>query len=155
MVTGPRRERGVALFAALLFAVAMAALLAALSRLWEARSQRERERDLLWAGRQFAVALQRYAAATPADQAPAPVRIEELLQDERTEPLQRHLRRIPIDPMTGASNWEYERDAQGRIVAVHSSSSAKPLAPDNLWPEPRVFEGTTSYQQWVFRPAAR
>ena len=66
MVTSPRRERGAALFAALLFAVAMAALLAAMGKLWEDRSQRERERDLLWGGRQFKTALERYAAATPA-----------------------------------------------------------------------------------------
>ncbi|MCA3131716.1 MAG: type II secretion system protein [Betaproteobacteria bacterium] len=155
MVTSPRRERGAALFAALLFAVAMAALLAAMGKLWEDRSQRERERDLLWGGRQFKKALERYAAATPAGQIPAPSRVEELLQDDRAEPLQRHLRRIPLDPMTGTFNWEFVRDAQGRIAGVHSSSNAKPLPADGLWPEPRVFEGTTSYGQWVFRPTGR
>lgn len=155
MVKMARRERGVALFAALLFAVAMAVLLAALARLWEDRSQRERERELLWAGRQWKAGLERYAAATPAGQPRAPARIEELLQDERAEAVQRHLRRVPIDPMTGTHQWEFERDAQGRIAGVHSSSSARPLAPDNLWPEPRVFEGAASYRQWVFRPGMR
>lgn len=155
MVTGRWRERGFALFGALLFAVAMAGLLASLSRLWEERSTRERERELLWVGRQFRGALEGYAAATPANQPPAPLRIEELLQDERAESVQRHLRRLPLDPMTGTYEWAYVRDTGGRIVGVHSTSDAKPLAPDNLWPEPRAFEGAASYRQWVFRPRRR
>jgi type II secretory pathway pseudopilin PulG len=155
MVRRIGRQRGIAMIVVVFLAFVVAVLLAALARLWEAQSLRDRERDLLWAGRQFQVALSDYAAVTPAEMPMAPLRLEDLLLDERVDPPLRHLRRIPVDPLTGSSNWGLVKDAQGRIAGVHSTSTAKPLEADGLWPEVRAFTGAKSYREWVFRPGVR
>jgi hypothetical protein len=150
-----RRERGIAMILVVFLAFVVAVLLAALARLWEAQSLRDRERDLLWAGRQFQAALADYAAVTPAELPAAPLQLEELLLDERVDPPLRHLRRIPVDPLTGSTEWGLVKDAGGRIAGVHSTSAAKPLEPDGLWPEVRAFAAAKSYREWVFRPGVR
>lgn len=155
MVKVPRRERGIAMIMVVFLAFVVAVLLAALARLWEAQSLRERERELLWAGRSLQEALASYAMVTPEDQPRAPRRLEELLLDQRVDPPLRHLRRIPVDPITGSVQWGLVTDAQGRITAVHSTSGARPLKADGLWPAVRAFAGAKSYREWVFRPGVR
>lgn len=149
----PGRAGGFFLFGTVLLALVLAGVLAAVARAWEADAQRERERELLWIGKQFRRALQAYAAATPPGLEAAPRGLEELLRDTRHHPPRRHLRKVFVDPMTGRAQWGLERSASGRIVGVHSLSHRRPMKPDGLWPEEHAFAAATRYSEWVFRPA--
>ena len=69
-----------------------------------------------------------------------PRRLEDLLEDRRTGELQRHLKRIWPDPITGRSEWGLVREGDG-ITGVHSLSKARPLNGP---------EGVLRYEQWTF-----
>lgn len=105
MVNERSSQSGVVLIAIVFLAFVVSITLAALARLWETDSQRDKERELRWAGRQFGKALGSYALVTPEGQTPMPKSLEELLLDTRVDPPMRHLRRIPLDPMTGKADW--------------------------------------------------
>lgn len=152
MVNERSTQSGAVLIGIVFLAFVVSLTLAALARLWEADSQRDKERELRWAGRQFGKALGSYALATPDGLTPMPKTLEELLLDTRVDPPMRHLRRIPLDPMTGKTDWGTVRTAGGAITAVHSNSHAKPLEADGLWPEDRALAGAKEYSHWLFGP---
>lgn len=119
----PTGERGF-VYVHLLFVLALAgAGLAALGERWTSTAQQERETELVFRGQAFAAALQRYQAATPAQQPTLPLQLAELLVDERRPAVAHHLRRIYTDPFTGLADWRLLRDADGRICAVASRAS--------------------------------
>ncbi|MDZ4101273.1 MAG: hypothetical protein U1E12_06325 [Hydrogenophaga sp.] len=62
----------------------------------------------------------------------------------------RHLRRIPIDPLTGRDNWGLVRDAQGGIVGIHSLAAGVPIKRTGFDPRWKTFDEAGTYQQWVF-----
>lgn len=110
----------------LLFMIALGgATLGALGTQWQAAAQRERETELLFRGRQIAQALGRYAAATPPGQPRAPLRLDELLEDRRSDPPRHHLRRLYADPFTGRPDWQPLTDDKGRIVGLHSRATQR------------------------------
>lgn len=152
MVNQRSSQSGVVLIAIVFLAFVVSITLAALARLWETDSQRDKERELRWAGRQFGKALGSYALVTPEGQTPMPKTLDELLLDTRVDPPMRHLRRIPLDPMTGKTKWGTVRTAGGAITAVHSTSHAKPMEADGLWPEDRALASVKEYSQWLFGP---
>src|ERR1035437_4568653 len=93
-----RRQRGLT-YLIVLFLVALVGMgLAALGSVWVTDSQRERERELLFIGEQFGVALQRYYDASPGTKE-YPRRLEDLLEDRRFQVPRRHLRQIFPDPL--------------------------------------------------------
>jgi type II secretory pathway pseudopilin PulG len=101
-----RRSRGFT-YLWLLFALALGGVaLAALGELETTRQQREREAELRFRGEAIAVALARYAEATPAGQLPLPQSLQELLADPRFPAPRRHLRELYADPFTGRPDWE-------------------------------------------------
>lgn len=104
--------------------------------------RREAEQHLLVAGESFQQAL--------ASHASRPRELEELIKDPRVPGIQRHLRRIPIDPLTGRDSWGLVRDAQGGIVGVHSLATGVPLKQTGFDPRWNTFEEARSYRQWVF-----
>src|SRR5512140_2029008 len=93
MAPGKRHAReGGFTYLAVLFLVALMGLgLAGTSELWSIARQRAHERELLWIGNQYARALKSYY-----DQSPGvhqyPVRVEDLLEDNRF-PMPRRLLR--------------------------------------------------------------
>lgn len=126
----------------LLWWVALSGLmLAALSQSWVIDARRAREAELIWRGEQFRLAIEAYASVPVADGASRlPTRLEDLLEDRRAGVVQRHLRRIWRDPITGRAQWGLVREGDG-IVGVHSLSPAVPLNPP---------DGITRYDQWRF-----
>lgn len=111
----------------LLIALALSgAMLAGLGHTWTQATQREREAELLFIGREFSEALASYRDWTPAGQPAAPGSLDELLEDKRFPYPVRHVRRLYRDPMTRETGWGTVL-AQGRIVAVHSLSQGQPL----------------------------
>lgn len=121
----PAPRRGFT-YLVLLFMLALGgAALATLGTQWQAAAQREREAELLFRGRQIAQALGRYAAATPPGRPRAPQRLDELLEDRRSDPPRQHLRRLYADPFTGRPDWRLITDPRGRILGLHSRATQR------------------------------
>lgn len=130
----------------LLWWVALSGLMmAALGQGWSLDARRAREAELIWRGEQFRVAIEAYASVPVGEgESRLPKRLEDLLEDRRSGEVQRHLRRIWPDPLTGRAEWGLVKQGDGQdegIAGVHSLSTATPVnAPD----------GITRYDQWRF-----
>jgi hypothetical protein len=155
-----RAQRGLAYIALLLGVAITSAALGAGGSLWSTVQRRERETQLLWAGDQMRKAIVAYSrfSADPANRFPR--ELQDLLLDPRSSVPRRHLRQVYEDPMTRSTEWALIRNAQGRIVGVHSRADGKPLKTGRFGPAYAHFELAASYADWRFtavaeaRPAA-
>ena len=146
------RQRAVAgyTYLGVLFIVSVLAMTAAAaSVVWHIAQERDDERELVFIGRQFEAAIDRYHAHAVDPAQPYPRRLEDLLRDDRSIVPQHHLRRLYVDPMTGEAHWGLLRLPDGGIVGVHSLSDRRPYPRLNVVPgyTPPV---STSYQTWKF-----
>jgi type II secretory pathway pseudopilin PulG len=116
-------------------------MLMALSHSWVMESRREREAELVYRGEQIRAALVAYAKVpVTTGLSPYPRRLEDLLEDQRSGKLVRHLRQVWRDPITNSPTWGLLKDRDG-IRGVYSLSRQVPIkAPD----------GVRSYRQWRF-----
>ncbi|HEY4973966.1 MAG TPA: hypothetical protein VII41_10175, partial [Steroidobacteraceae bacterium] len=88
----------------LLFAIAFMGLaLSAIGIVWHTQAQREREQELLFIGHEFRAAIRSYYVSQSGGGPRYPQRLEDLLQDERSPEQKHHLRKLYLDPMTGAA----------------------------------------------------
>lgn len=149
----PGRERGFTYIGVLLLVALMGIALAASGQLWHTLQQREKERELLFIGQQFRLALKHYARHTPGKARRAPLQLQELLQDPRHPDVRRYLRKMYVDPMTGGTEWGLVTGPDGEIHGVHSLSSQEPLKKSNFGLADKPFEGMMKYSDWVFMPA--
>ncbi len=163
------RSRGFTYLGVLFIISLLGMTAAAASVVWTAAQQRDNEVELVFVGRQFEVAIERYRAASRPPAAdpsgdpsagssvsplanPAalyPPSLEALLRDDRAITPQHHLRRIYLDPMTGNAQWGLIRLPGGGIVGVHSLSDRQPF------PRKFVVAGfspprSQSYRDWRF-----
>lgn len=111
--------------------------------------RRDKEKELIFAGRQMREAIGRYYESAPGAAKQYPPSLEHLLKDPRTPGIRRHLRRIYPDPMTGKAEWGLVVVA-GRVVGVHSLSQDKPIKIANFEPSEAAFAGKEKYSEWVF-----
>ncbi len=110
----------------LLFIVALLGVTLALAgTLWSFAHQREKERELIFIGNQFRQAIGLYYEKSPGYIKTYPPTLDELMEDDRYVSLQRYLRRVYIDPMTGNPDWALIMAPQGGIMGVHSKSNMK------------------------------
>ena len=147
---GCPREGGFTYIGVLVLVVLMGIALASAGQVWHTLQLREKEQELLFIGQQFRIALKRYADRTPGKGRRQPLHLEELLLDPRHPGIQRHLRRIYLDPITGSAEWGLITGPGGEIVWVHSLSDAEPLKKSNFGLADRRFEGKMKYSDWVF-----
>jgi len=143
------RPRGFTYLGVLFLISVLGITAAAASVVWSIAAQRDAERELVFVGRQFASAIERYRARSTDPALTYPRQLEDLLRDDRSITPQHHLRRLYVDPMTGHSQWGLIRLPDGGIVGVHSLSERKPY--------PRAFVAagfsapeSTSYREWKF-----
>lgn len=144
------RAGGFTYIGVLVLVAIIGTVLAAAGQVWHTVQRQEKERELLFIGQEFRVALDRYARNTPRNGRRAPLRLEDLLQDPRVPGVRRYLRRIYVDPMTGSAEWGLVQGADGEIHGVHSRSLEEPLKKDNFALRDRKFEGAARYSDWVF-----
>lgn len=104
--------------------------------------RRAAERALLEAGAVWEAALVSHGAR--------PRTVESLLRDPRFPGVRRHLRRVPVDPITGQPTWGLLRDAQGGIVAVFGLADGTPHRREGFTGARGHFNGATSYRDWTF-----
>src|SRR5574340_244662 len=103
-------------YLAVLFFVAVAGIgLGAAGLTWATMQQREKEKELLFVGNQFRMAIGRYYNSTPGSIKRYPVRLTELLKDNRHLAPQRYLRKIYIDPMTATTDGGLVYDPDGAM----------------------------------------
>jgi type II secretory pathway pseudopilin PulG len=125
---------------------------------WKIAAKREKEKELLWRGHQFRLAISRYyqarlkGQAAAGAQAPAnvsyyPKQLSDLLKDPASFNTVRYLRKIYTDPMTGKADWALDPpppppggsnitggtvESGEPIGGVHSVSDAEPLKKYNF-----------------------
>jgi type II secretory pathway pseudopilin PulG len=121
--------------------------LSAVGTVWRTQAQREREQELLFIGREFRSAIAKYYAAGPHQ---FPQDLGDLLEDKRSTEPRRYLRRMYVDPMTGAADWKVLRTDMLGITGIASSSSTEPLKKKGFPPEEKEFEVATCYCDWKF-----
>jgi type II secretory pathway pseudopilin PulG len=148
------RQSGFTYLGALLMIAVMGAVLASVGSIWHTASQREKESGLLYAGEQFRNAIQSYYEKTPGAAKQYPPTFDELLQDRRHSVVQRHLRKIFVDPMTGSTKWGLLMAEQGGIRGVYSLSDAEAIKTANFSRQNRDFEGKLLVGEWHFSHGA-
>lgn len=135
----------------LLFIIVLLGITLALAgTLYSFAQQREKERQLIFIGNQFKQAILNYYLASPGNIKRYPLRLEDLLQDNRFVSVQRHLRKLYTDPITKSQDWGLVKAPDGGIMGVYSKStdltlktSGFDLIASNLPNKPR-------YQDWKF-----
>ncbi len=143
-------------FLGLMFLVAVMGLLAtAAASLWAFTSQRQKEADLLFVGRQYRLALTRYVTAHAREPQPYPTELRQLLGGGEQLVPARYLRRLYFDPMTGTGEWGLVRTPQGGISGIYSRSTQTPVhRRADAGDEGIDFTKALSYRDWVFSAAA-
>ena len=149
---GRRQAHGGFTYVGLLILIAIIAVAAtATIQLGSVNQRRSAEQELLFLGEQFSAALASYARTTPTGQPRAPKTLEQLLRDPRVPGVRRHLRAVPVDPLTGKAEWGIQRSTDGLIVGIHSLSQAAPIKRGNFEPAMAHFAAAQSYADWVFK----
>jgi len=147
---GSTREQAGFTYIAILLAVAiLGVMLAAAGTVWSTVAQRDREAELLFVGEAYRAAIESYyRAGSGAGQLPR--ELQDLVEDRRSLVMQRHLRRLYDDPMTGRQDWEIVRTPDGGILGVHSSSHGVPLKKANFTSGEQEFTDAECYCAWQF-----
>jgi len=130
-----RRQRGFSYLAVLFLVALTAAALAALGQAWSTAAQREKELELEFRGGEIARAIASYARATPNPPQQYPKRLEDLLEDRRSVKPRHHLRRLYVDPFTGAADWVLmpdpgQPDAFGAVRSRSEQALLRQVAAD-------------------------
>lgn len=123
--------------------------LAAAGTVWHTEVQREKERELLFVGEQYARAIGSYYESTPTGIKQYPASLEDLLQDPRFPEMQRHLRKLYRDPITDSEQWGLIKE-QGRLAGVYSLASQQPLKKAGFPAAWAAFADATNYAEWKF-----
>lgn len=145
-----RRQSGITYLAVLVLVAVMGAVLAATGIIWKTTQQREKERELLFVGDQFRTAILLYYEKSAGRGKQYPKTLNDLLQDDRAPAMQRHLRKIYIDPMTRKNEWGLVPAPNGGIMGVYSLSEEEPIKSGNFSLANKAFEDKTKYSEWQF-----
>jgi type II secretory pathway pseudopilin PulG len=144
------RNRGFTYIALFAVIVIVGIGLAAAGPVLHTLQMRDKERELLFVGDQFRQAIALYYERTPGGPNRYPQKLEDLLRDERYPGVQRYLRRIYVDPMTGRKEWGLVEMPGVGIMGVHSLSELPPIKTAGFPPVYAAFTGAQSYADWKF-----
>jgi len=134
-----------------LFLVALLGIVVAgVGVVWSTAQQREHERDLLFVGNAFRWAIANYYDRTPGTVKRYPDSLKDLLKDGRQLGLQRYLRQVYADPMTGKAEWGTVKAPDGGIMGIYSLSKDQPMKSGGFRERDKTFEGARSYADWQF-----
>jgi hypothetical protein len=146
-----KHQQGLMLIIVLIFfAVASYAALKS-SEVWATVVTREQEQELLFVGDQYRKAIERYYYAKPVNERALPVKLTDLVKDDRFPAAQHHLRKLYDDPfhVPDTEAWGILRSGRG-IVGVYSLSGKKPMKKSNFENPYEKFEPAQSYRDWKF-----
>ena len=145
-----RRSAGFTYVGLLIAVVILGLALSAVGTLWRTEAQRERERELLYIGRDFRNALASYYKSTAGGGHQYPQEIADLLEDKRFPETRHHLRSFHSDPMTGAPDWTILRTDLLGITGIASSSKDAPIKKSGFVGDEAPFADATCYCDWQF-----
>ena len=147
-----RRKRGRGFtYLGLMFLIALMSMAAAMaSAVWSTTQRRDNERELVFTGRQFAAAIERYRKRSVDPARLYPRSLQELLHDDRGGEVHHHLRRIFVDPLTGSRQWGLIQLPDGGIIGVYSESERAPFERGFVTADFSVPRDSRSYQDWQF-----
>jgi type II secretory pathway pseudopilin PulG len=134
----------------LFFIVLMGAALVGVAQVWHTQVQRDRETELLFIGNQFRRAISLYYERAPGGLRQYPKQLEDLLQDPRYPNVQRHLRKLYLDPMTGKAEWGLMKAPDGSIIGVYSLSEEMPIKTAGFSGLDAAFADSVTYREWKF-----
>ena len=134
----------------LVFVAIMGIGLSATGMVFHQQAQREKEAQLLFAGDEIRRAIGLYYEKSPGGVKQFPRTLDDLLLDQRYPGVQRYLRRVYVDPMTGSPDWVLISAPDGGISGVHSASSGQPLKAGNFPAGDEDFNDKHSYAAWKF-----
>ena len=149
MATGSAAQRGFSYLGLMFLVFAIGVGLAKAGAVWQIEVQREKEKELLFIGEQYAMAIASYYESTPGGVRQFPASLNDLLQDHRFPGVRRHLRKLYADPVTGGGEWGLVRQ-EGRITGVYSLSPERPLKKAGFPPAWAAFVSAGSYSAWQF-----
>lgn len=132
----------------LLFGVAIISItLATTGVIWSTQVRRDREADMLWIGDQYRAAIGRYFARNGR----FPLALTDLLQDQGSAQVQRYLRKLYPDPMTGLADWQLILlPGTTTIMGVASSSHGQPIKVAGFSDRDIGFDKADCYCEWQF-----
>lgn len=148
-ISGSVKEKGFT-YVWIMFAVAVLGVtVAAAGQAWRIEARREKEKELMFVGDQFAQAIGSYYENSPGMKR-YPDSLEKLLLDKRFPTVRRHLRKMFTDPTTGNSEWGLVRQQSVGIIGVHSLSTRRPLKRANFPERYATFVDAEDYRDWKF-----
>jgi len=150
VLSSPNSEQGFTYLALLITVALLGVSLAATGTVWHFAMQREKERELLFVGKQFRQAIAEYYVATPGKVKKYPLELEDLLRDTRFPGVKRYLRKIYVDPMTGTQEWGLIQAPDGGILGVFSLSEDAPIRTSFAARADELFVGKAKYREWKF-----
>jgi len=149
MPTGKRTARGFTYIGILIAVTIIGVALATTGLVWHTKQQRARERELLYIGDQFRLAIGKYVNASSGTRQ-YPGSLDDLLRDPRQPGVVRYIRKIYFDPITRSQDWGLIKDANDHIMGVFSKSEKHPIKQRNFSQVDKDFADKTSYSDWKF-----
>ena len=150
MRNGRKSQQGVAYLGLMFVVLFMGITVGTYIQSWSTTAQRARETELLWAGNEYRKAIRNYYELSPGGNKQYPKSLDDLLEDKRFITIQRHLRKLYPDPVTGKADWTLITDPNGQITGVASQSPRKPLKIANFSKENQDFKDKSHYSDWKF-----
>jgi type II secretory pathway pseudopilin PulG len=161
-----KNQQGMTLLVVLFMLVVLGLAMGMTGMVWKTVAQRDREKQLLWVGNQYRLAIESYYSTAHAGaRGSYPAKLEDLLRDPRSLGIVRHIRRLYKDPMTGR-DFKVIRaggevagvkvgTATGGIMGVVSTCKEEPFKKGGFPEGYKDFENATTYQDWqfVFKPS--
>lgn len=135
------KQTGFTYLIALLLVAALGAGMAATASIWSHARQRDKEAELIWIGEQFRQAIGLYYNRSPGAVKRYPEKLEDLIEDRRFPSMQRYLRRIYVDPLTGKAHWGLVAAPEGGIMGIRSTAEGAPI---------RLLGTAKQYKGWEF-----
>lgn len=149
MSTGRLTQQGFSYLFVLMLIAIVGIGLAAAGTLWHTESQRAREAELLFIGNQYRQAIRSYYEFDPS-QPRLPQSIDDLLEDQRSAAVVRHLRRAYRDPLTGAPLALIRAPDTNGVVGVYSRATGRPFKRAGFSCEDGALADADRYADWRF-----
>ena len=145
------KEHAFTYLTVLIILAILSAGLALVGEVWHTAARRDKEAELLFVGNEYRKAIERYYLNGPAQY---PRKLEELIKDPRTPTVERYLRQLYPDPITGKNEWGLIKAPDGGIMGVHSLSQDRPLKTAHLSGVAVAATKDVKYSDWKFVPTA-
>jgi type II secretory pathway pseudopilin PulG len=146
----PGHNDGFTYIGILLVIALLGTALAAVGQSWFMLKRRSSEQELILIGQAYRRAIASYYRLTPLGAHQYPTDLGELIADSRGSKVERHLRKMYADPLTGSADWEVISLPDGSIIGVASRAQGRPVKQTNFGVWEAAFENAGCYCDWHF-----